>query len=80
MQPLKQIENLALKENLFSSKKSLLYDEIEGLDLKTDLAQNIMESSKAMAEKFEKLSRKEQVFLTKRRNEISKTQSYGKGL
>jgi len=77
MQPLKQIENIALKEKVFSSNKSLLYEEMENLNLELDLAKDIMNKSEALSEKFERIARKEQINLTKRRNKLPKMQSYG---
>lgn len=77
MQPLKQIENIALKEKIFSSKKSLLFEEMENLNLELDLAKDIMNKSEALSEKFERIARKEQINLTKRRNRLPKMQNYG---
>ena len=56
MQPLKQIENIALKEKIFSSKKSLLFEEIENLNLELDLAKDIMNKSEVLSEKFERIA------------------------
>jgi len=77
MKPLKQIENIALKENIFSSKKSLLYEEMENLNLEKDLAKDIVNRSEALYEKFERIARKEQLYLTKRRSRVPEIQSYG---
>ncbi len=71
---LKQIKNIAIKENLILSRKSSLFEHVENLekDLNTDLAQKIMERSKPIADKFEEISRKEQVYISKRSDDIEK--------
>jgi hypothetical protein len=70
MQPLRQIENVALKETLISTKRSLLSKQLEILDKnkEIDLAQKIIEDSEPMVEKFERISRREQFMLSKRRD------------
>lgn len=73
-QPLKQLTNIALKENFISAKRCLFYKELEKLeeDLNTDMAQQMKKRSKPLAQKFDNISRKEIIGMTKGRHETSK--------
>ncbi|MFW9876932.1 MAG: response regulator, partial [Candidatus Thorarchaeota archaeon] len=65
LQPIRQIDNLILKESLLASKRDLIENELHNLDqiLETDLAQKIMEDSKIIAKKFETIARHENIHL-----------------
>jgi len=73
-QPLKQIENIAIKENVILAKRSLFYEQIEKLEkkLEIDFAQEVKERTKPLGEKFVSVSKKELINLTKGRNDNSK--------
>jgi FixJ family two-component response regulator len=67
-QPLKQIENIALKEKMILTKRWLFYLQLEKLekDLQNDLANDIKQRTRSIADKFENISRREIVGLTTR--------------
>ena len=74
MQPIRQIDNLILKESLIASKRNLIENDLQNLNqvFETNLAQKIMEESKIIAKKFESIARQENIHLGKRRSENSR--------
>ncbi len=67
---LRQIENVALKENILLAKKDLIFDEIEILDKKIekDYAQEIKEKCKPLIEKFESITKRERFLMNQYRD------------
>lgn len=74
MEPLRPIENMALKNNIIHTRRSLLYKQLIAIDknLKIDLTERIINNSKDLNKKFENISRQERVHLGKRTDSISK--------
>jgi len=74
--PLRQIDNIALKENIITAKQSMIYEQVARIekDLKTDLVNEIKERSRSLADKFENISRRELINLAKSRQNNSKVQ------
>ena len=67
---LRQIENMALKENIILAKKCLLFEPLEKLERhsKIDYAQEIKDKCKPLIEKFEGISKRERFLIGHRRD------------
>ncbi|WP_455391663.1 hypothetical protein, partial [[Eubacterium] cellulosolvens] len=74
--PLRQIENIVVKDNVILAKRWLLYEHLRKMDqdLKTDLAEQIKERSRDLEKNLDSISRKELMGITRARQEILRMQ------
>jgi YesN/AraC family two-component response regulator len=70
-EPLKQMENITIKNNLISSKRFLFYERLDklGKRLEIDFAQEIREKSKDIRERFDNIHKKELINIARGRHD-----------
>ncbi len=80
-QPLRPMDNLALKENIITAKRCLYSIQLDKLEknLNIDMARQMKVRSRPLGEKFDSISRKELVGITKYRHDNVKAQKGTQG-
>lgn len=74
--PLRQIENIVIKETVILAKRWLLYEHLRKIEqnLKNDFAEEIKEQSRNMEKRIDDLSRRELMGITRAHKEILRIQ------